>query len=165
MDEIETYALSIESKHAMFVFDSAFSGSIFAVTRGVDSGGRRPASPPRRLEIVSETAIPDIILFAARRPVRLFITAGAADQPVPDRSVFREQFVEGLEGAADINRDGYITGSELGVFIQDRVTQYTRGVQTPQWGKIRNPNLDRGDFLFAVPNPPPASLRLRGRPL
>jgi hypothetical protein len=82
--------------------------------------------------------------------VRQFITAGTADQEVPNRSIFREQFVEGLEGRADTDRDGYITGSELGMFLQRNVTNYTKGAQTPQWGKIRLPQLDRGDFVFQL---------------
>ena len=126
MDEIEVYARQIESKHALFMFDSCFSGSLFESSRGV---------PPA---IASRTA----------KPVRQFITAGTSDQTVPDRSVFREQFIEALGGEADANGDGYVTGSELGSFLEDRVTNYSNRAQTPRWGKIRNPALDKGDFVF-----------------
>ena len=69
---------------------------------------------------------------------------------MPDRSVFRAQFVEGIGGEADGNGDGFVTGSELGEFLQTQVVNYSEGTQHPQYGKIRNPYLDKGDFVFAV---------------
>ncbi len=129
MQQMELYARRIQSKHALFLFDSCFSGALFALSR----------------------AVPDSINYKTSRPVRQFITSGSADEQVPDRSVFREQLVVALEGEADANRDGYVTGSELGDFIQDRVVNYSRNAQHPQYGKIRNPNLDKGDFVFALP--------------
>jgi len=129
MLEIEIYAKQIDAKHALFVFDSCFSGSIFGLTR----------------------AIPAAISDKTTKPVRQFITAGAADQEVPDDSVFRRQFVAGLAGEADMNHDGYVTGSELSQFLEYTVINYTRGAQTPQYGKIRDPFLDKGDFVFFLP--------------
>src|SRR5205085_11681819 len=119
-------------KHALFLFDSCFSGSLFALSR----------------------AVPDNIGYKTSRPVRQFITSGSADETVPDRSIFREQFIAAIEGEADANHDGYVTGSELGDFLQDRVVNYTRNAQHPQYGKIRNPNLDKGDFVFMLPKAP-----------
>jgi formylglycine-generating enzyme required for sulfatase activity len=55
-----------------------------------------------------------------------------------------------LAGDADVNRDSYVTGSELGSYLEDQVTNYTRGAQTPIYGKIHNPDLDRGDMVFAL---------------
>jgi uncharacterized caspase-like protein len=129
MLEIEIYAKQIDAKHALFLFDSCFSGSIFGLSR----------------------AVPAAISDKTTKPVRQFITAGAADQEVPDDSVFRRQFVAALAGEADLNRDGYITGSELSQFLEDTVINYTRGAQTPQYGKIRDPFLDKGDFVFFLP--------------
>ena len=129
MLEIEIYAKQIDAKHALFVFDSCFSGSIFGLTR----------------------AIPAAISDKTAKPVRQFITAGAADQEVPDDSVFRRQFVAALAGEADLNHDGYVTGSELSQFLEYTVINYTRGAQTPQYGKIRDPFLDKGDFVFFLP--------------
>jgi formylglycine-generating enzyme required for sulfatase activity len=138
MDEIEAYVRRIEAKHLLWVFDSCFSGALFEATRSV---------PPA---ISTRTA----------QPVRQFITAGTADQRVPDNSIFRAQFVEGLRGEADSDGDEYVTGEELGLFLYNRVTNYSRSSQTPQHGKIRNPRLDKGDFVFALPKrtpPPPPS--------
>ncbi|MFC1856083.1 caspase domain-containing protein [Thermodesulfobacteriota bacterium] len=128
MQLIEVYAKKVESKHVLFLFDSCFSGSIFSLSR----------------------AVPANISYKTAKPVRQFITAGSANETVPDESVFRKQFVEALKGDGDVDGDGYITGSELGEFLQNNVINYTKSSQHPQYGKIRNPNLDKGDFVFAL---------------
>jgi formylglycine-generating enzyme required for sulfatase activity len=70
---------------------------------------------------------------------------------VSDNSSFRRYFVDGLEGKADLSGDGYITGTELSQYLKDNVTNYTRGKQTPLFGKINDLELDRGEMIFAVP--------------
>ncbi len=126
LQRIEEYALNIDAKHAIFLFDSCFSGSIFSVTR----------------------ALPENISYKTSKPVRMFISSGTENEKVPDKSIFRRQFISALEGEGDLNKDGYITGSELSSFLQDSVVNYSKNAQHPQYGKIRNPNLDKGDFIF-----------------
>jgi hypothetical protein len=43
-----------------------------------------------------------------------------------------------------------VTGVELGEFLQKTVVNYSKGSQHSQYGKIRNPNLDKGDFVFSL---------------
>ena len=129
---IDTFARDISPCHALFVFDSCFSGSIFADMRSAPEG----------------------INVRTKLPVRLFITASSATQKVPDDSLFRQAFVRGLEGAADLNNDKYVTGIELGEFLVDKVAKYSRGGQTPLYGKIRDPLLDQGDIVFELPANP-----------
>jgi len=129
MENFNTYAREINAKHVLFLFDSCFSGSIFALSR----------------------AVPDIISYKTSQPVRQFITAGSANEPVPDKSIFKQQFLAALQGEGDTNRDGYVTGNEPGEFLQTNVVKYTRQVQHPQYGKIQDPNLDKGDFVFVLP--------------
>lgn len=136
MDDIENVAKKIRGKHALFVFDSCFSGTLL---------------------FRSKPSVPPIITYYSAFPVRQFITSGAANQEVPDESVFRQMFVRGLEGESDFNRDGYITGTELATYLQDRVIYYRGESQTPQYGKIRDPKLDRGDFIFVLAKNSPAS--------
>ncbi len=131
MKEIESLALKVKSMHVLMVFDSCFSGSLFNLVR---------AAP---VDITEKSA----------RPVRQFVTAGGAGEQVPDRSVFKIVFLDGIKGYADLNGDGYVTGSELGMHIQDKVVNYTRGGQHPQYGKINNPKLDKGDFVFRLAGP------------
>jgi formylglycine-generating enzyme required for sulfatase activity len=128
MRRMEEYATQIQAKHALFLFDSCFSGSVFTTAR----------------------AIPDAIQEKTARPVRQFITAGTAGQTVPDVSIFRPEFLKGIRGEADLNHDGYVTGSELGMFLADNVTNYSRRSQTPKYGKLMHPVLNQGDFVFQV---------------
>jgi TonB family protein len=128
MQMMEVYAKRIQSKHALFLFDSCFSGSIFAISR----------------------AIPQDISYKTAKPVRQFITSGSAEETVPDKSLFCAQFVAALEGEADVSGDGYVTGTELGEFLESSVINYSKGAQHPQYGKIRNRLLDKGDFVFAL---------------
>ena len=132
MELMEVYAKRMDAKHALFLFDCCFSGSIFSLSK----------------------AAPAIINYKTSKPVRQFITAGGADEEVPDESIFCRQFVSGLNGEADMNTDGYVTGSELGEYLQTTVTNYSYGAQHPQYGKIRNPNLDKGDFVFVLGTTP-----------
>jgi hypothetical protein len=81
------------------------------------------------------------------KPVRQFLTAGDSDQRVPEKSEFTPLFIRALEGEADIVRDGYVTGSELGLFLKQNLGEYTK-TQTPQFGTIRDPELDQGDIIF-----------------
>lgn len=128
MEMIEVYAKKIDSKHALFLFDCCFSGSIFSLSKSA------PAS----------------ISYKTGKPVRQFITAGSEDEEVPDESIFCRLFIEGITGEADVNGDTYVTGSELGEYLQNTVINYSYNSQHPQYGKIRNPDLDKGDFVFVV---------------
>jgi hypothetical protein len=83
--------------------------------------------------------------------VRQYITAGDANETVPAISIFKKVLIRGLDGDADINRDGYITGTELGEFLPQGMARYTTA-QNPQYGKIRDPRLDEGDFVFRAPS-------------
>ena len=126
MQRIEEVAKSTSAKHVLFMFDSCFAGSVFLATRAA----------PSYIEVFTE------------EPVRQFITSGSAEQEVPDISIFRRAFVDALEGSADFDKDGYLTGSELGTYIQKRTAEDWKGELTPQYGKLQDPNLNKGDFVF-----------------
>ena len=127
MDQIVSWAKQIEAKHVLFVFDSCFSGTIFKQR--------------------SISTIPLYIESIMSKPVRQFLTAGDADQEVPAKSFFSPLFIRGIEGEADLSNDGYVTGSELGLYLKENLSGYTT-LQTPQFGTIRDPQLDQGDIIF-----------------
>jgi Flp pilus assembly protein TadD len=137
--QINVYASDMRAKHALFLFDSCFSGALL-------DANKTGYKPPRPTE------------DAIDKPVRLYITAGAKDQEVPDNGFFCDQFISGLNGAADSNDDGYITGTELGNFMVQKITAHSSGRQTPRWGPIRNRLLDKGDVVFTSPRPIPTPL-------
>ena len=141
MSMILAWARDIEVKHAMFLFDSCFSGTIFK-TRAL------PTQPPHITDLTA-------------KPVRQFLTAGSAGEEVPSKSVFTPFFVRALRGDADLNGDGYVTGTELGMYLHDKVMSYN-SLQSPQYGKLRDTDFDEGDFVFEIPSaeePPPAALQ------
>ena len=134
MTQIMAWARDMSAKHALFLFDSCFSGTIFK-TKSL-----MPGAPPH-------------IDRLAAKPVRQFITAGSAGEEVPARSTFTPAFVDALEhGRGDLNGDGYVTGMELGIHLQATVPQYVK--QTPQFGKIQEYELAQGDFVFRVNDDP-----------
>jgi len=128
MGQILSWSRQMEARHALFLFDSCFSGTIFK-SRAL------PKIPPH-------------ISAVTARPVRQFISAGSAGEEVPAKSVFTPLFIRAINGEADFNKDNYITGTELGMYLHNKVTDYESG-QTPQYGKIRDPDLDEGDFVFS----------------
>ncbi|NCR43644.1 MAG: hypothetical protein GPJ09_04760 [Microcystis aeruginosa SX13-01] len=141
MEQINSWATQMEAKHVLFVFDSCFSGTIFKQrSNGEDAGN---------------AYIRDVM----NKPVRQFLTAGDANEKVPAKSVFTPLFLRALEGEADYTKDGYVTGSELGLYLTQHLPNLTRGNQHPQFGTILDINLNRGDIVFrssiAVASPPP----------
>ena len=63
---------------------------------------------------------------------------------------FKAAFLDLLEGrVAEPIPDGYITGEELGLYLNHHVPAY-KHVQTPQYGKINDPKFNRGDFVFRI---------------
>ncbi len=129
MSQILAWAKQIEAKHAIFLFDSCFSGSVLK---------ERSLLVPRQIQTLTA------------KPVRQFISAGSEGQTVPAQSVFRPSFTRGIRGEADLDKDGYVTGTELGLYLQRQVANYDTG-QTPQFGKIKDPLYDEGDFVFVLP--------------
>jgi Caspase domain len=141
MTQVLAWAKMIDARHVVFLFDSCFSGAIFQE--------RSDVQPPAHIAA-------DLM-----EPVRQFLTAGSAHERVPAESVFTPLVVRALRGEADRNEDGYVTGTELGLYVRE-LTLRQRSGQTPQFGKIRDPDLDRGDVVFALP--PQASLPPVGKP-
>jgi hypothetical protein len=132
MQSIVTQAKIIYARHVLFMFDSCFSGSIINMR---------------------ESVVPKSISDNVKYPVRQFITAGRANEAVPDQSVFKQAFLDLIEGRDNEPiPDNYITGEELGLYLKTRVPEYNP-TQHPQYGKIRDPRLDKGDFVFALKLP------------
>ncbi len=125
------YARDSLALHIFAVFDSCFAGTIFNVGRD------KP---------------PPAITRATTRPVRQFLTSGEAGQTVSDDGTFRKLFVRALTGEtrADANKDGYLAASELGLFMAGEITNYSNGTQTPRSGKLNDPDLNQGDFIFQM---------------
>ena len=114
----------IEALHVLYLFDSSFSDTFLNARN----------SPQ-----------PCTVQNSVKYPVRQFIIAGRANT---NSSVFKAAFLDLLEGrVAEPIPDGYITGEELGLYLDRHVPEY-KHAQTPQYGKINDPKFNRGDFVF-----------------
>jgi hypothetical protein len=131
MRNFDTFVREANAKHVYNVFDSCFAGTIFNTQRSLP---------------------PAAITHATTQPVRQFLTSGDADQEVSDDGTFRKLFIRTLEGEerADANSDGYVTGSEIGMFLTNRMTNISHIRQTPRYGKLGHEDYDRGDFVFKL---------------
>ena len=74
MRAFDLFARRIQSKHASVSVRQLLLRSIFALSR----------------------AVPMNISHKTTRPVRQFITSGSKDETVPDKSIFRQQFLRGI---------------------------------------------------------------------
>ncbi|HRR09965.1 MAG TPA: SUMF1/EgtB/PvdO family nonheme iron enzyme [Rhodothermales bacterium] len=131
--KIETFAFEasgVQAKHILFVFDACFSGSF-----GLRDG----------------TEIDPVIRDYTGQPVRQYITSGTQSEKVPAISIFRRRFVDALQGAADRNNDGYVTASELGFYLKERVILESRDTQHPTFGKALDGAYNKGEYIFALP--------------
>jgi hypothetical protein len=129
------YMREAKARHVLAIFDSCFSGGVFNVAR---------------------SAPPPAITLATTQPVREFISSGEAEQQVSDDGTFRKLFLDVLAGKepdADANHDGYVTGTELGLFLQQKMANLTDNRQTPRYGKLNAYGYDRGDFVFQIGKP------------
>lgn len=129
MEDIVNWSYKSKAKHILFIFDSCFSGAVF---------------------LTRSNLLPSSLYIAdADRDVRQFITSGSATDEVPAKSDFVKKLVEGLDGAADIYKDGIVTGNELGYWIKASIS--TLGKQTPQYGSAPLSRYRGGDTLFVIP--------------
>ncbi|MDH4319381.1 MAG: SUMF1/EgtB/PvdO family nonheme iron enzyme, partial [Desulfobulbaceae bacterium] len=131
--ELEQMSRLIQAKHVLFLFDACFNADILALSR--------PEPSPYLNEDINA-------------PLRAFIINGDEGEQKPEQNFFKTVLISGLkEGYADRSpKDGYITDRELGQYLQEQVASYSYGSQFPLYGRIREPSLDKGEFIFIAPN-------------
>lgn len=129
IEQLVTWSRDMTVRHALFLLDNCFAGKVFDSGRQIDNIKPRPFN-----------------FDSAARPVRLFISAGGANETVPAQSVFMPKFVASLEhGDGDVVRDGVLTGTELSAYLRSEVPRWTD--QTPQFGWA-GPGFSEGEFVF-----------------
>jgi peptidoglycan/xylan/chitin deacetylase (PgdA/CDA1 family)/tetratricopeptide (TPR) repeat protein len=133
MTNFQDISEAIPAKHALFIMDACYSG--LALTRG------GPPTGDLRKYLQEVT----------RRSARQVLTAGGADEQVADQgpnghSIFTWTLLQGLEGKADLNADGYITASELFAYVGPTVSSLSR--QTPAFGSM--PGSEGGEFILEL---------------
>jgi hypothetical protein len=85
------------------------------------------------------TSIDTVEMIAAAQPEQRLHRAA-------DRDVFTGFWLQAIQGAADSNRDGVATGSEVGRWVSQRVTAVTGSRQSPHHGLLEG----AGEVVFAL---------------
>jgi hypothetical protein len=131
MEQVKSLSSRISAKHILYVMDSCYSGL----------GLSRAAGP-------SPTISGFLRKVATMRAVQI-VTAGGSGEQAQERGghgLFTGFFLKALEGAADINKDGVVTGSELGTYLRPTVSEASSQAQTPLYGRLEG----EGEFLFFI---------------
>lgn len=129
----------LPARHILVILDSCHSG--FALGEAMKSF--RDAV---RYEKDLSSRISRKVITSARRE-QLALDGG----PIPGHSLFTGTLVDGFNwGKADLDGNGLITSSELGLFIQQKVGQASESRQTPDFGSFYFD--DRGEMVISLRN-------------
>lgn len=146
IDGLDSKARGIQVRHALFLFDSCFSGGIFASRSQDGNAVPQAGSTSERLAYLN---------LQRSEPVRQFIAAGKHNETVPARSQFAPGFLKALQGRAAGYPDGYVTGKEIGRWLEQTVPGFYQGGRDkpthPHSGVSRDVRLAYGDMVFQIP--------------
>ena len=128
MSNFQDISEALPAKHVFFMTDACYSG--IAAARG---------------------GAQNYLQEVTRRTARQILTAGGADEEVADNgpnghSIFTWTVMQGLEGRADLNNDGFITASELAAYVGPIVSSLSH--QTPAFASL--PGSEGGEFVFEL---------------
>jgi len=127
----------LPARHILVILDSCHSG--FALGEAM-----RSFRDAVRYEKDLSSRISRKVITSARRE-QLALDGG----PVSGHSLFTGTLVDGFNwGKADLDGNGLITSSELGLFIQQQVGQASESRQTPDFGSFYLD--DRGEMVISL---------------
>jgi len=134
MNDLKDLSNMSKAKHMLFLVDACYGGLAAVGTRGLES-----VKTPNYLEKITNIK------------ARQIITAGGSDEKVIEKpewghSAYTMNLLRALkDGLADTNGDGYITASELGLYLNEKVTIDSENQQTPQSRRLTS---HEGEFIF-----------------
>lgn len=131
---------TLKAKHILVILDSCYSGC--ALSQGI--------------KIYRDSNVRYQEDLTSRRS-RKVITSARANQYAQDggfitgNSLFTGTIINGLKlGEADLDANGIITSSELALFVQQKVAQASKSLQTPDFGSFELD--DRGEMVISCSN-------------
>jgi Caspase domain len=150
MEEFVAWTQRVPAKHLLVLLESCFSG-LAVGGRDVQMMGPGAAAPP-------PAAAPDPVTLhqLSRDPGRYLLMAGDENQRVPmgnawGGGLFAHAVVQGLEGRADGDRDGFVTARELYPWVRSYVSAEALkvlGASVTPLIKDLHPVLSKGEFVF-----------------
>jgi len=120
MDELQTIFGRIEAERVVAFLDACYSGA---------AGGRTFSSKSTRAGSVDDLFLERLTrskgraIITASRPAEVSI-----ELPELGHGIFSYFLVNGLKGAADLNRDGIVSLQELYEYVEQQVTTKSRSV-------------------------------------
>ncbi|MEK7445325.1 MAG: caspase family protein, partial [candidate division NC10 bacterium] len=120
MDELQTVFQRIEAERVVVFLDACYSGA---------AGGRTFSSKKTRATHVDDLFLERLTrskgraIITASRPAEVSI-----ELPELGHGIFTYYLVQGLKGAADLNRDGIVSLQELYEYVEQQVSQKSRAV-------------------------------------
>jgi len=120
MDEMQTIFGRVEAERMVVFLDACYSGA---------AGGRTFASKRTRAARVDEVFLDRL----TRSKGRAILTASRGSEvslEVPElgHGLFTHYLVQGLRGAADLDRDGIVSLQELYQYLEQQVSQKSRSI-------------------------------------
>ena len=115
-DQLKEFTRRLAAKHTLFILDTA--------VRGWETTAPQQLSLEGRLSPEEDTE---------RRAMQV-ITAGdkgEVSKRVGNASLFVKSLLTGLQGAADLNKNGWLMASELGTYLEKNIPEATQGQQHP----------------------------------
>ena len=144
LEAFHTWVRAFKANHFLAVFDTCFSGAIFTTRGGQDKPDNRPTASEERWRYLAANSV---------KPVRQFISAGGPGEKLPAISAFVPVFLEALRGGASTVRDGFVTGKEIGLFVERVVNKQRAGMQNPISGVSPDTRFIFGDIIFQYGSP------------
>jgi hypothetical protein len=129
MEQIRSLSNRIPAKHILYVMDCCYSG--LGLSR---SYGTAPTLTGYLRKVASLRAVQ-------------IVTAGGKGEQVQEKEghgIFTTYFLRALEGEADLDRDGVVTGTELGAYLRPTVSEASQQKQTPLYGRLEG----EGEVMF-----------------
>jgi len=124
MDEMQTIFSRVEAERMVVFLDACYSGA---------AGGRTFSSKRTRASTLDDQFLERL----TRSKGRAIITASRPSEvsielPELGHGIFTYYLVEGLKGAADLNKDGIVTVQELYEYLEQQVATKSRSVGANQ---------------------------------
>lgn len=130
MKEVNLRMKEIKAKHVLMAFDSCYSG--LGLTRAIKRYQDQDAGYIKKMMQL--------------RSVQILTAGGRSEQAVEieGHGLFTDHLLAALSGVADMNHDGYTTGTEIYATLRESITRQSYNRQTPQFGYIEG----EGDMIF-----------------
>jgi hypothetical protein len=140
LDSLLSDVARLPARHILVILDACHSGIAL--------------SPTMKWRGANDVRGGDSLDELRRRQSRRVITSALSDQramdggPIHGHSLFTGCLLEGLTGGLAKDSRVEATGSELGIYIQQRVASYSGSQQTPDFGTLEFD--DRGELVVPI---------------